>query len=272
MKILTAILSCSDTQDRANSCLNTWIKDIKPPHNYFFYGDEKQSKIMMNTWNCTPDKGECRSRLPEKTYKMLEMSLDYDWDFLFKCDDDTYVVFDMLVELLQTYNPLENLCLGYTIGHLHESIREHLKSIGLHKSKKLQNLLKISNGDTLRLKGLLSPKLINDHDNTFRFRWAQGGAGYILTRSSVIKCLNSLKLFYQNESKNNRAEDYSVGLALEMEGVHLNHIDQLNTHAPQIAKKYQSVCVNDIIKDNKITTHYVKAETMQLIHESIYKK
>ena len=73
------------------------------------------------------------------------------------------------VELLQTYNPLENLYLGYTIGHLHESIREHLKSIGLHKSKKLQNLLKISNGDTLRLKGLLSPKLINDHDNTFRF-------------------------------------------------------------------------------------------------------
>lgn len=268
MKILTAILSCSDTQDRANSCLNTWIKDIKPPHNYFFYGDEKQSKTMMNTWNCTPDKGECRSRLPEKTYKMLQMSLDYDWDFLFKCDDDTYVVFDMLVELLQTYNPLENLYLGHTIGHLRKSICEHLRSIGLDKSQKLKNLLKISNGDTLRLKGLLPPKLINDHDNTFSFRWAQGGAGYILTRSSVIKCLNSLKLFYQNESKNNRAEDYSVSLALKMEGIDLQHIDELFTPQPKHAKKDQSVCVNNIIKDNKITTHYVQPDIMNFIHNS----
>ncbi|MDB4348325.1 fringe family glycosyltransferase [bacterium] len=219
MKILTTILTCSLTQDRANACLDTWIRDIKSPHNYFFYGDELQSKTMINTWNCSPDEGEHRRRLPEKTYKMLIESLNHDWDFLFKCDDDTYLNFNQLVEFLQDYNASDDLYIG---------------------------------------KQLINP-----------FPYAQGGAGYILTKSSVIKCLNSLKSFYQYESKNNRAEDYSVGLALEMEGIHLNHIDQLNTHAPQIAKKDQSVCVNDIIKCNKITTHYVEAETMNKIYDFI---
>lgn len=222
MKILTAILSCSDTQDRANSCLNTWIKDIKPPHNYFFYGDEKQSKTMMNTWNCTPDKGECRSRLPEKTYKMLVKSLDYEWDFLFKCDDDTFVDFGNLVKLLEKYDPKTDLYLG--------------------------------------------GKIVNP------FPYGQGGAGYALTRTAVKKCIDLLKHLYNDTSKNKNAEDYSVGLALKEQGINLTHTNLLSTPNPNTSKQNQSVCINAIIKENKITTHYVNSETMHKIHESIYKK
>jgi len=112
MKILVSILTCSNTQKRADACLNTWIKDIESPHDYFFYGDHVQYRSMSKTWDCTPSLGESRMRLPEKTYKMLKQSLSYDWDFLFKCDDDTYVNFERLLGLTKTLNSKDSLYVG----------------------------------------------------------------------------------------------------------------------------------------------------------------
>ena len=89
---------------------------------------------MDKTWNCEPNDGEHRIRLPEKTYKMLNESLNHDWDFLFKCDDDTFVAFDKLIDLLKNYDSKSDLYLGRRI--------------------------------------LFDKK----------FEYAQGGAGYILTR------------------------------------------------------------------------------------------
>lgn len=215
MKILTAILTCSGNQKRADACLDTWIKSIKDPHDYVFYGDKAQSEKMDKTWDCTPDGGECRSRLPEKTYKMLEKSLEHEWDFLFKCDDDTYVAHNKLVKLIDKYNPLEDLYIGYPI-----------RSVG--------------------------------------WTYAQGGAGYLLTRTAVKKCLNSFKSL-------KIAEDYSVGKALLEEGVTLNGTKLLHTPCPNNAKKNQSICVDAIVKHNKITTHYVKPNTMENIYD-IFKK
>jgi len=217
MKILTTILSYSNTQDQANSCLSAWIKDIQPPHEYYFYGDEQQSNIMDKTWNCTPDDGECRGRLPEKTYKMLKMSLDYDWDFLFKCDDDTYVNFDKLIEFLKDYNAN----LDWYIG-----------------------------------KQIVNP-----------FSYAQGGAGYILTRTAVKKCLQSLKHFYKNQLKNKSAEDYSIGLALRNQKIDLTSTKLLSTPTPGGGRSTQLRCINAIINNGKITTHYVNPNTMHKIHE-----
>ena len=219
MKILTTILTCSSTQERADACLDTWIQDIKTPHDYIFYGDKTQSQSMDRAWNCTPDDGECRSRLPEKTYKMLVKSLDYEWDFLFKCDDDTYLNFNQLVEFLQDYNASDDLYIG---------------------------------------KQLINP-----------FPYAQGGAGYILTRTAVQKCLKSLKYIYGDKSKNKNAEDYSVGLALRDQKIDLINTDLLSTPHPQKAKQDQAVCVDAINKSNKITTHYVNSDTMKTIYRSI---
>lgn len=213
MKILTAILTCSTTQRRADACLLTWIKSIKNPHDYVFFGDKTQSEKMDKTWDCTPDQGECRSRLPEKTYKMLEKSLEHEWDFLFKCDDDTYVTHNKLVKLIDKYNPLEDLYIGYPI-----------RSVGL--------------------------------------TYAQGGAGYLLTRTAVKKCLNSFKSL-------KIAEDYSVGKALLEEGVTLNETELLHTPCPNTAKKDQRTCFNSIVNFGRITTHYVHPNTMSLIHESM---
>lgn len=218
MKILVAILTHEGTQSNADACIKTWVKDIQDPHEYYFYGSKTQSEKMDRTWNCEPDEGESRGRLPEKTYKMLVESLNHDWDFLFKCDDDTFVVFDKLINLLKKYNVNDDLYIG--------------------------------------------SRIVNP------FVYAQGGAGYVLTRSAVEKCIDSLKYFYDDKSKNKFAEDYSVGLALKEQKIDLVHTDSISTPNPSIAKQNQSVCINAIIKENKITTHYVNAKTMRKIYEA----
>lgn len=225
MKILVSILTCSQTQMQANACFNTWVQDIKPPHDYIFYGDKRQSGFMENTWNCSPDEGEARCRLPEKTYKMLKKSLDYDWDFLFKCDDDTYLEFSRLEEFLKKYNPKEDLYIGCMIG-----------------------------------KGIKP------------FPYAQGGAGYALTRSSVEKCLEVLETLYDDQSRNRKAEDFSVGLSLREQGINLISSKLFNSTKPWIAKDNQSICCNAILKDNCITTHYINPETILKVHKEKFLK
>ena len=216
MKILATILTCSSTQERADACVATWIKDIKSPHDYFFYGDKIQSQAMGKTWNCSPDEGEHRHRLPKKTYKMLVKSLDYEWDFLFKCDDDTYVAFDRLINLLKSYDPDDILYIG--------------------------------------------GKIVNP------FAYAQGGAGYVLSRSAVQACVSASEIFLTSPI----SEDRTLGSALKSQGVDLIPIDSLSTPNPKTAKQNQSVCIDAIIKDNKITTHYVKPNTMQKIHYHLH--
>lgn len=217
MKILTAILTCTSTQARADACLATWIRDIKLPHDYVFYGDKAQSQAVDKTWNCEPNAGDLRRRLPEKTYKMLTESLNHEWDFLFKCDDDTYVVFDRLIEFLKTHDPSQDLYIGRQLG---------------------------------------------------KQGYAQGGAGYILTRTAVKKCIQSLKDFYDDESQNKIAEDYSVGLACKKQQINLTPTFSLSTPNPKNTRKDQSPCLNAIFKDEKITTHYVQPETMRTIYNN----
>ena len=219
MKILVAILTHEGTQSNADACSKTWTGDIHNPHEYYFYGSKTQSEKMPKTWNCEPNDGEARCRLPEKTYKMLVESLNHDWDFLFKCDDDTYVNFNKLVEFLENYDANDDLYLGM--------------------------------------------KIVNP------FAYAQGGAGYALTRTAVKKCVESLKHFHGDESKTKRAEDYSVGLALKEQGINLTHTNLISTANPAIAKQNQSVCIDAIIKEHKITTHYVNSETMEKIYDFI---
>jgi hypothetical protein len=223
MKILTTILTCPSTQNRADACSDTWINDIKSPHEYYFYGSKIQSEKMDRTWNCEPDDGEQRDRLPEKTYKMLVESLNHDWNFLFKCDDDTYVNFDKLVEFLKDYDANDDLYIGR------------------------------------------NPPADDQHPR-FSFLYAQGGGGYILSRSAVEKCLYSLKYFYKDKSKNESAEDYSVGLALHEQQINLKHTDLLSSQPVLDAE--QSACIDAINKNNKITTHYVNPDTMIEIYKT----
>lgn len=220
MKVLVSILTSSCTQARADSCIDTWVKDIKDPHEYIFYGDKLQSLNLSNTINCSPDSGESRPRLPEKTLKMLRSSLRYDWDFLFKCDDDTYLHFDKLVKYLKNFDSSHSLYIG--------------------------------------------SKIFNHG-----IKYAQGGAGYILTRSSVIKCINSLEKFFSNPKETKIAEDYSVGKALHVEGIELQECNELVCPSPKNVKIDSTIPAKHIIESGKISSHYVTPETMRFIYNTM---
>ena len=45
------------------------------------------------------------------------------------------------------------------------------------------------------------------------------------------------------------------------------HTDLLSTPNPNTAKQNQSVCIDAIIKGNKISTHYVQPNTMMKIYK-----
>lgn len=226
MKILVTILTHSGSQSNADTCIKTWVNDIHHPHEYYFYGDDRQSNITARTWNCTPDDGESRRRLAQKSYKMLIKSLNHQWDFLFKCDDDTFVAFDRLINLLKNYNSKDDLYIGTPLN---------------------------KNG----------------------IKYGQGGAGYILTRTAVKKYIEVFELFYNDISNNKfappfgQSEDYSMGFSLKEKQINLTNTNLLSTPDPAIAKQNQSVCIDAIIKDNKITTHYVKPNTMKKIYNKL---
>lgn len=230
MKILVSILTHEGTQSSADACIKTWVKDIKAPHEYYFCGSKAQSQKMDRTWDCEPNHGEHRNRLPEKTYKMLTESLKHEWDFLFKCDDDTFVVFDKLIDLLKNYNPNDELYIGLPI---------------VNESKRFED------------------------EGGKPIAYAQGGAGYVLTRGAVRKCIKSLEHIYNDKFKNQKAEDYSVALALIEQGIKLTATKWLTSHTPDRARKNQALCVDDIVNQNVITTHYVGPETMLRIYDEL---
>lgn len=98
--ILVGICSCVSAKEKRNAVRDTWLqhqeKGIKCQ---FFVGgtvplaDEKKDTVVLNV----PDGYD---ELPEKVRAFMLYALaNYDFDWLFKCDDDTYLRLDRLAEL-----------------------------------------------------------------------------------------------------------------------------------------------------------------------------
>jgi len=218
-KILIGIISCDNTHNKALSCLNTWLSEVPAPHEYFFASSFNQSDFSEKFINCQPKEGEHRLRLPEKTFKMLTKALEYDWDFFYKCDDDTYLVFDRLFKYLKNFNPSDDLYIGH--------------------------------------------KIYNP------FPYAQGGSGYILSRSSLSKCLSVLGKIYANPVETKKCEDYAVGKCFNELKVPLVHAPEFHCPNPKLAKTNQDCCFDGIIKRNSICSHYVSPENQTRIYNKL---
>lgn len=104
--ILVGICSAHGYECRRTAQRETWLKEIpKSIHCVFFLGNKKTSK---------PDEGDMTmsdiielnipddySHLPAKVKAFFQYALDhYDFEWLFKCDDDTYIALDRLGELV----------------------------------------------------------------------------------------------------------------------------------------------------------------------------
>lgn len=117
MKILTSIISHASAENKLNACLNTWIKNITPPHDYFIAGDGYLTNKYDKCINCSSIMGEQRSRLPLKTWNSINYALTQDFDYYHKCDDDSYVRFDRLIQFLNNFDSNKALYIGYTISN-----------------------------------------------------------------------------------------------------------------------------------------------------------
>ena len=90
MKFICLIFTCKKNFYRINALADTCIKDLKKNNidYYFVSGDreilEYTNHLLLN------DFAECYEQLPLKTYKSLRASLNYDFDFLIKLDDDCF--------------------------------------------------------------------------------------------------------------------------------------------------------------------------------------
>lgn len=95
--MIITIMSCKKNISRQKAIRETWLKDLKPPHQaFFFVGDSLEDKLEEDTIHLKcPD--DYRS-LPIKQFKCLEfINNNFDYDYTFNCDDDTYVVIDRLL-------------------------------------------------------------------------------------------------------------------------------------------------------------------------------
>lgn len=100
--ILVGICSCGKAKDRRESVRRTWLSCPRPGIEcVFFIGgkgplpdDERESTVLL-------DAPDGYNELPAKVFAFFRHALDhYDFDWLFKCDDDTYLDLSRLPELI----------------------------------------------------------------------------------------------------------------------------------------------------------------------------
>lgn len=107
MRIFIAICSAVYLRDRRQACRDTWVQDIKdlaPNVDYkFFVGVPEVENEQPTELEADVVQLQCNDtyhRLPEKIHSILQYVEDNcEYDYVFKCDDDTYVIPDRLERL-----------------------------------------------------------------------------------------------------------------------------------------------------------------------------
>lgn len=94
MKVLIAIVSCARDRAAHELIRRTWAKNIPVDHRFFVgRGCElsREDEVLLDV----PDDWD---GLPQKTRAVCRWAVAHDYDFLFKCDTDSYVCVPRLLE------------------------------------------------------------------------------------------------------------------------------------------------------------------------------
>ncbi len=100
-RIIIGALSARDYRDRRQNCIDTWVPAVRSRgiDAVFLIGEpsiDRPQSDGTNLWLPVPDD---YPSLPQKTRAFCQWALDRDdWDYLFKCDDDTAICASRLAE------------------------------------------------------------------------------------------------------------------------------------------------------------------------------
>jgi len=100
MKVIIGILSALSYNKRRQDCINTWYSELKKYNieAYFLIGNNSNNYIIDKNILYLPCKDDY-NHLPSKTFHFCKWALENrEFDYLFKCDDDTFVQVDRFAQ------------------------------------------------------------------------------------------------------------------------------------------------------------------------------
>jgi len=230
-RLIIGILSSEVTKKRAAMVRKTWLSEPLP-HDvraFFLIGKAHcapQIKGDILYLNC-PDTYE---HLPKKAYQFLKYAYEnLDFDYIFKCDDDTYVRID---QLLQHDFKGEDY-IGCTVaGDGHLSRNYHVQKVN-------------------------DPQFRKPYKGEFLGPFASGGAGYILSKKAVEKIIH-----YPDKKRieNELYEDKVVGDIMRLSGIP-------QKHEPLLSELY--LLKDNSRRAEMITYHPIDPDQMEILHQKI---
>ncbi len=196
-RVLYLMLSCLKRRERAAAALEAWGARVRGGSRVAIAGDDALAAAQPEheVWPCV------KAGSPEDDYWALPRKvldgfrralLATAWDFVFKLDDDTFVVPERLEAVLDELDPARPMYVGGD-GAEASSDWEHVRAPATA----------LAPGST-----------------PFKFRMYHGGAGYALTREALTTAWPAL----EEELSQAGWEDGRVGLAMHRAGVPAVHL------------------------------------------------
>lgn len=99
-KFIIAILTCEKNKDRLEAVRETWVKDLTENFKVFYVFARPGEKTELRGSNLYLDCADNYENIPGKIISLYNFLIaNFDFDYIYKCDDDTYVNIQALLEL-----------------------------------------------------------------------------------------------------------------------------------------------------------------------------
>lgn len=103
-KLIIGALCWSGSEDRMTACRETWVRDAVtcPVITFMFFTGGAKCVFLKGDILYLPCEDDFE-HIIQKTKGFMAYALkNYDFDYLFHCDDDTYVAIDRLLSVLSS--------------------------------------------------------------------------------------------------------------------------------------------------------------------------
>ena len=221
MRVLIAIHGAHSQPERMQAQRETWLKDLKGADYRYFLGLvddltewDSTDVVYINSPDGPVWQGPHRTWvLNRKTEALVRYALTRGYDYVFKCDDDTWVHVDRLLDS------------GFEEHDYAGSMDRHY-DFALGRS----------------------------------YEWAQGGAGYWLSR-------RAMEVVAANGLHRARAEDFAVGQLLAANGIRPHHDGRYRPAVSESDLEDTTSWLPSPRNSRLITLHKVSPPWMHRLHE-----